>query len=333
MRQAPLLLLLSNLDLEERDEQRARCRRRLLPGTGPGPARDARLGARVRRDRDQARGLRVGRAGGDALAHPAAGVEDRPVLAGLLRPAMARAERPGHPGRVRGTVLGRCRDRAVARRHRPGGGGGERQRDARADGRVAAADVRGRRRRQARRLLRVRARRGQRRRGHPDQGRLPRGHRRVGAERRQVLGHQRRHRQRARRRRLGRPGAGQPGPGHLHRPAGDARPVPGAEDPQARDQGLAYRRGGARRRARARPLPGRRQGAVRRPPGQDQGRRQHRRAGRAEDLRGDAAERRGDGRRASPARPTSTRATTRSAGSSSAARSARPRPSRSCSPT
>ena len=58
-----------------------------------------------------------------------------------------------------------------------------------------------RRRRQARRVLRQRARRRLGRLGAAHPGRLRRGHRRVGAQRHQGVDHQRRHRRRPRRRR------------------------------------------------------------------------------------------------------------------------------------
>ena len=133
--------------------------------------------------------------------------------------------RAGHPDRVRGAVLGRRGHRAVPGRQLAGRGRGGQQRHPRADRRVAAADVRRARRRQAGRVLLLRAGRGQRRRRHPDPGGLRRGHRRVGAERHQDLGHQRRHRRRARGGGVGRPDAGQPRPGQLHRAAGHGRAV------------------------------------------------------------------------------------------------------------
>ena len=213
------------------------------------------------------------------MADPGGGGQDRPVLAGVLRRAVARAHRPGHPDRVRGTVLGGRGHRPGHRRQFAGRGGAVLQRDQRADRRVAAADVRRARRCQARGVLLLGAGRGQRRRRDPHQGGLRRGQRRVGAERDQDLGHQRRHRRRARGRGVGRSGAGQPRPGELHGAAGHARPVPGAEVPQVRDPGLAHGRGRAGRRAGARPLPDRRQGPAGRAAGPGPGGRQFRRAG------------------------------------------------------
>ena len=227
--------------------------------------------------------------------------------------------------RVRGTVLGRRRDRPVAGRLRPGRGRGGQQRHQRADRRVAAADVRQPRRRQARRVLLVRARRRQRRRRHPDPGGLRPGHRRVGAQRHQDLGHQRRHRRRARGRRVGRPGARQPRSGHLHRAAGHAGPFAGPEVPQARHPRVAHGRGRARRRPRSRPLPGRRQGAARRAAGPDRRGRQRRRAGRDEDVRALAPVGGGDGGRGRPGRGRVRDPSTPASGSSSAGRSARTR--------
>src|SRR5258705_473909 len=81
---------------------------------------------------------------------------------------------------------------------------------------------------------------------------------------------------------------------------GDAGAVHGAEVPQARDQGLAHRRGRAVRRPGARPVRGRRPGAARRTAGPGPRRPPRRRAGRHEDLRGLPAGRGGDGGRRGP---------------------------------
>ena len=173
-----------------------------------------------------------------------------------------------------------------------------RQRDARADRRVAAADVRQPGRRQAGRVLLVRAGRGQRRRRDPDPRGLRRGQRRVGAQRHQDLGDQRRHRQRARRRRLGRPGARQPGPGD----ASSCRPAR-----KGLSQGQKFRKHGIRAshtaevvlddvRVPGRCLVGGKEKLDARLARLAE-RRQRRRAGRDEDVRGVAAVGRRDGGR------------------------------------
>ena len=131
-----------------------------------------------------------------------------------------------------------------------------RQRHARADRRVGAADVRHRRRRQARRVLLLRARRRLatsapiRTRAVYDEakdewvlngtktwatnGGIANVHVVVASVD---------------------PELGSPRPGVLHRPAGHAGPVPGPEVQEARHPRLAHRRGDPGRRARPRPLP------------------------------------------------------------------------------
>ena len=178
---------------------------------------------------------------------------------------LRRPHRPHLPDRQRGAVLGRRRHRAGDLRHHPRRRRHRRQRHPRADRRVGAAVLRHRRQDPARCLLRHRARRRLRRvvAAHP-RG-LRRGHRRVGAQRHQDVDHQRRHRRRPRA--WSRPvdpelkGAG---PGLLRRPARHPGPHDGPEVQEARHPRLAHRRGRARRRARARPLPARRQGEARR---------------------------------------------------------------------
>ena len=66
---------------------------RVLDGAQPGPARRARLGARVRAERRPPRGGRVGRARGDALAADPGGGEDRPLLVRGARPVLRRRDR------------------------------------------------------------------------------------------------------------------------------------------------------------------------------------------------------------------------------------------------
>jgi len=124
----------------------------------------------------------VGRARGDALARYGAGREDRPVsLDFFAQQWLSRAA--WHSRGLRGAVLGRCGDSAVAAAPAPlEAVAVSTKRHERAEGRVAAAmfgdadDVKlG--------ALRVRARRRQRCRRDPDSGGIPRGQRRVGPER------------------------------------------------------------------------------------------------------------------------------------------------------
>ena len=123
---------------------------------------------------------------------------------------------------------------------------------ARADGRVGAAVLRHRGRRQGRRLLRLRARRRLRRLGAPHHRQVRRGEGRVGPQRPEGLGHQRRHRQRPRRDRLRRPRARLARPRRLRHPARHQGPRAGREGQEARHPRLAHRRRPPRRLPRPR---------------------------------------------------------------------------------
>ena len=101
--------------------------------------------------------------GGNPVAGPQGGVQDRAVLAGFLRAAVSGGVRARRPGRVRGAVLGRRGDRARAGRQLAGRDRGGGQRDARADRGVVPADVRRSGRGENGRVLLLRIRGGQRR--------------------------------------------------------------------------------------------------------------------------------------------------------------------------
>ena len=154
---------------------------RVLPSAQRRPAAAPELGPRVRRHRAAPGGRGVGRARGDALAHHPGGRQDRPVRHGLHgQRADGRPDRSHAPGHHGGALLGRRRHRAVDLRLRPGRRRHRRHGDPRAGRGVGAAVLRRRRRREAGRLLRVRARRRLRRELAAHPGRLRRGQGRVG---------------------------------------------------------------------------------------------------------------------------------------------------------
>ena len=178
---------------------------RLLARAQRRPAADPEVGPRLRRERRAARRPRVGRARGVPVADRPGGRRDRAVRLRLHGQRHGRPDRAS-PCRSRSrSCSGATPASAWPSSARP------------SPRRASPATARPSRslewvpqcygdagRRQARRLLRVRARRRLRRvvAAHP--GRLRRGHRRVGAQRHQGVDHQRRHRRRARRRGGGR---------------------------------------------------------------------------------------------------------------------------------
>ena len=99
------------------------------------------------------------------------------------------------------------------------------------------------------------------------------------------------------------PRAEGPGPGQLRRAARHEGPEPGPEVPEARHPGVAHGRGRARRRARPRALPARRQGEARRQAGPGPRARALRREAAGDvDVRGDPPDRRRPGARHRPRR-------------------------------
>ena len=280
------------------------------------------MGPRLRRERRSTGGARVGRARGVPLARRPGGGPQRPLQLRLHGQRLGRSHRPDPPGRAGGAVLGRRRHRPGHLRLGAGRGRHLRQRDTRAVPRVGAPVLRHGGRREARRVLRVRARRRLRCVVAADPRRLRPGGRRVGPQRHEGLDHQRRHRRRARGGRRRRAGAEGSRPGVVHRPAWDQGAVAGPEVQEARHPGVAHGRGRARRRAGARALPAGRQGEAGRQAGSGARPAAHgREAAGHGDLRGHPS--RGRARRpsASPAPPTSTRWTTPRSGPRSASRS------------
>ena len=173
----------------------------------PGPEGHPGVGARLRRADGPPSRARVGREGGVPLADRAGGGEDRALRLRVDRAVLGRPLRADLPARQRGALLGRRRDRHVDLRHDAGGRRNLRLGHTRAAGRVGAAVLRRRERRQGRGLLRVRARCRLGCVGLPHHRQVRRGQGRVGDQRPEGLGDQRRDRQRPRRDRLGRPRA------------------------------------------------------------------------------------------------------------------------------
>ena len=217
-----------------RGRRQQRCRAgggptRLHARAEPGPEGHPRLGPRLRRGRRPARRRRVGRARGDALAGDPGGRQDRPLQlrsdgqfwadhTGLTLPIANEELFWGDAGigmAIMGTSL------AVAAIF---GQGTPEQIGEWIPQCFGTAG-----RRQARRLLRLRARCRLRRLGDPHHRQVRRGQRRVGAERPEGLGDQRRHRQRPRGDRLGRPRARLARPRRFRDPAGDPRLRAGRE--------------------------------------------------------------------------------------------------------
>ena len=85
---------------------------RFLARAERGSAPDPEVGPRVRRERHPPRRARVGRAGGDAVAHHRGGGQDRAVLLRLRRAGLLRPDRAADVPRQRGDELGRRRHRA-----------------------------------------------------------------------------------------------------------------------------------------------------------------------------------------------------------------------------
>ncbi len=197
----------------------------LLPRALAGPEGHPGVGARVRRAGGPPRRPRVGREGGVPLAGGAGGGQDRALRLRVDRAVLGRSLGADLPAGQRGAFLGRRRDRHVDLRHHPGGRRDLRLGHARADGRVGAAVLRHRGRRQGRRLLRLRARRRLGRLGLPHHRQVRRGQGRVGDQRPEGLGDQRRHRQRPRGDRLGRPRARLARPRRLRHPPGHQGPA------------------------------------------------------------------------------------------------------------
>ncbi len=249
------------------------------------------------------------------------------------RPVLGRPLRAHLPDRQRGALLGRRRDRHVDLRHHARGRRHLRLGHARADGRVGAAVLRHRRRRQGRGLLRLRARRRLRRLRLPDHRQVRRGQGRVGAQRPEGLGDQRRHRQRPRGDRLGRPRARLARPRRLRRPARDQGPRAGRQGEEARHPRLAHRRRPPRRLPHPRLLPARRQGEARRAARQGARGQELQGPGRDADLRALAADGRRAGGRHRPRRLRVRARLRQGARGVRAARSSRTRRSPSPSPT
>ena len=305
----------------------------LLPRALPGPEGHPGLGARVRRaDRPPGR-ARVGREGGVPLAGRAGGGQDRALRLRVDRAVLGRPVRAHLPDRQRGALLGRRRDRHVDLRHDAGGRGHLRLGHARAAGRVGAAVLRRRERRQGRRLLRLRARRRLGRLGLPHHRQVRRGQGRVGDQRPEGVGDQRRHRQRPRGDRLGRSRAGLARPRRLRHSPGHQGPRAGRQGEEARHPRLATPPTSTWTTA-ASPAPA--CSAARRSSTSGSPRRARARAPRARPRCGPSSSRvRRSARRrsASLAPPTSTRSTTPRSARRSAARSSRTRRSPSPSPT
>ena len=291
------------------------------------------MGPRVRRADGAAGGARVGREGGVPLARGSGGGQDRALRLRVDRAVLGRSVGADLPAGERGAFLGRRRDRHVDLRNDAGGRGNLRLGHARAAGRVGAAVLRRRERRQGRSLLRLRARRGVRCVRLPDHRQVRRGQGRVGDQRPEGLGDERRDRQRPRGDRLRRPRARLPRPRRLRRPPRHQGPRAGRQGEEARHPRLPYRRRPPGRLPRPRLLPAGRQGEARRAARQDPRGPELQGPGRDADLRALAGRRSALRRSASPARPTSTPSTTPRSARRSAARSSRTRRSPSPSPT